>query len=292
MGKNDKLENQNGNRGKASLNPKKKEYLLTSRTKKWIKAILLFLVAIIITLSFLEKAGMLGHWLAVLLKLLLGDSKITITTIILSLFAGGFVLLKSHKKAKIMAILLAICIAIVGVSGLSSNQSLNDQQMGLVGFVAKLLVNGFGLLVSNIIFSAIILIALFIFLQFIWHEFPKEEKKFGLELKSSDAPNFRIKGVEPEKPEQKLQPKTSLFKQKPFDAVQGREKVPVLVNASLPTQKGKYALPPIDLLSKNETVPTSGNIKENSLIIKKTLENFGIPVEMAEVNVGPAVTQY
>src|SRR5207249_781388 len=36
----------------------------------------------------------------------------------------------------------------------------------------------------------------------------------------------------------------------------------------------------------------SGNIKENSFIIRKTLENFGIPVEMAEVNVGPSVTQY
>src|SRR3989344_3193521 len=234
---------------------------------------------------------MLGHWLAVLLKLLLGDSKITITTIILSLFAGGFVLLKSHKKAKIMAILLAICIAIVGVSGLSSNQSLNTIQMGLVGFVAKLLVNGFGLLVSNIIFGATILIALFIFLQFILHEFPKEEPKPQDPLKSSDAPNFRIKGIEPEKPEPKLQPKPSLFKN---NATIGKEKgkVPVLVNASLPTQKGKYSLPPIDLLSKNETVPTSGTIKENSLIIKKTLENFGIPVEMAEVNVGPAVTQY
>jgi S-DNA-T family DNA segregation ATPase FtsK/SpoIIIE len=53
-----------------------------------------------------------------------------------------------------------------------------------------------------------------------------------------------------------------------------------------------YSLPPLDLLSKNESSPTSGNIKENSMIIKKTFENFGIPVEMNEVNVGPTVTQY
>ena len=51
-------------------------------------------------------------------------------------------------------------------------------------------------------------------------------------------------------------------------------------------------MPPLDLLNKNEAAPTSGNIKENSMIIKNTLENFGIPVEMAEVNVGPTVTQY
>jgi len=46
------------------------------------------------------------------------------------------------------------------------------------------------------------------------------------------------------------------------------------------------------LLNKNEIAPTSGNIKENSMIIKSTLENFGILVEMAEINVGPTVTQY
>jgi len=56
--------------------------------------------------------------------------------------------------------------------------------------------------------------------------------------------------------------------------------------------KSDYVLPPLDLLNKNEAAPTSGNIKENSTIIKNTLENFGIPVEMAEVNVGPTVTQY
>lgn len=268
---------------------KKKEYLLTLRTKKWIKGTLMFLVAIIIALSFIDKAGLIGQWLVLLLKLLLGDSNLTATTIILALFAGGFVVLKSSKKVKILALVLAIIIAVIGISGLSSNQNLNTNQIGLVGWVAKLLVNGFGLLVSNIIFGASLLIALFIFLQFIWHEFPKEPSKPEDKLKSSDAPNFRIKGVEPEKPESKLKPAVSLF-----NSNNGREKekVPVAVNASLPTQKGKYSLPPIDLLNKNETVPTSGNIKENSLIIKKTLENFGIPVEMAEVNVGPAVTQY
>ncbi len=290
MAKNGKPQKENGKNG--SQKDKKKEYLLTLRTKKWIKGTLMFLVAIIIALSFLDKAGLAGQWLVWLLKNLLGDSRITITTIILSLFAAGFVTVKAHhKKVKVLAIVLGVCIAVVGVSGISSNQNLNMAHTGLVGWAAKLLVNGFGLLVSNIIFGAIMLIALFIFLQFIWHEFPPEEaeKKLAPMLKSSDAPNFRIKGVEEPKPEQKLPAKVSLFKNPMGNQ---KQNVPVVVNASQPTQKGKYALPPIDLLNKNETAPTSGNIKENSLIIKKTLENFGIPVEMAEVNVGPAVTQY
>ena len=42
------------------------------------------------------------------------------------------------------------------------------------------------------------------------------------------------------------------------------------------------------------TRPTvdSGNIEVNVAIIKKTLSDFGIEVEMGEVNVGPTVTQY
>ncbi|MEI6596631.1 MAG: DNA translocase FtsK, partial [bacterium] len=49
---------------------------------------------------------------------------------------------------------------------------------------------------------------------------------------------------------------------------------------------------PIDLLNAKIGKPTSGDIKNNMLIIQRTLENFGIPVEMGEVNVGPTVTQY
>lgn len=49
---------------------------------------------------------------------------------------------------------------------------------------------------------------------------------------------------------------------------------------------------PLSLLSEKQGPPTSGDIKSIKLIIQKTLENFGIPVEMGEVNVGPTVTQY
>lgn len=48
----------------------------------------------------------------------------------------------------------------------------------------------------------------------------------------------------------------------------------------------------LDLLSNKSLQPTSGDIKSNRLMIQKTLEQFGIPVEMGEINVGPTVTQY
>jgi S-DNA-T family DNA segregation ATPase FtsK/SpoIIIE len=53
-----------------------------------------------------------------------------------------------------------------------------------------------------------------------------------------------------------------------------------------------WKLPNFDLLDDNQTEVDSGNIEVNVSIIKKTLSDFGIEVEMGEVNVGPTVTQY
>ncbi|MEK7211795.1 MAG: DNA translocase FtsK 4TM domain-containing protein [Patescibacteria group bacterium] len=49
---------------------------------------------------------------------------------------------------------------------------------------------------------------------------------------------------------------------------------------------------PLELLDNREQKPNAGDIKMHQMIIQKTLENFGIPVEMGEVSVGPTVAQY
>ena len=53
-----------------------------------------------------------------------------------------------------------------------------------------------------------------------------------------------------------------------------------------------WKLPPFDLLEDTKGTVDSGNIEANVSIIQKTLADFGIEVEMGEVNVGPTVTQY
>ena len=57
-------------------------------------------------------------------------------------------------------------------------------------------------------------------------------------------------------------------------------------------KKHNWQIPPLGLLDGKDSNPTSGDIKGNSNIIKRTLSEFGIEVEMGEVNVGPTVTQY
>jgi len=53
-----------------------------------------------------------------------------------------------------------------------------------------------------------------------------------------------------------------------------------------------YRHPPLSLLNNDKGTPSSGDIRANANIIKRTLQNFGIDVEMDEVSVGPTVTQY
>ncbi|OGE73990.1 MAG: hypothetical protein A3I07_04440 [Candidatus Doudnabacteria bacterium RIFCSPLOWO2_02_FULL_42_9] len=53
-----------------------------------------------------------------------------------------------------------------------------------------------------------------------------------------------------------------------------------------------WKFPSIDLLEDASSKVDSGNIETNVAVIQKTLNDFGIDVEMGEVNVGPTVTQY
>ena len=303
----EKKNNKNG-KGKSGKDDKIKDSILSNWTKRWIKAIVLFLATIIVVLSFpyFDKAGYAGQIFANICTFLVGKAFYSIPFF---LFIAGLFFLKTRKKGKNLAMTLAVLVSLVGVAGILAvkdlPQTISAAQSGggFIGYwLARLFVGLFGILVANIIFGAILLIGLFIFLQFIWQEFPKKDEK-----EKSDKPTFavhgqmdenvKIKGLEqPDKnkeqdKQEKLKPvtasKLTLFKKGNEEPEKADIKKPV--NAE---NKNNYVLPPLDLLNKNEAAPTSGNIKENSMIIKSTLENFGIPVEMAEVNVGPTVTQY
>jgi S-DNA-T family DNA segregation ATPase FtsK/SpoIIIE len=55
---------------------------------------------------------------------------------------------------------------------------------------------------------------------------------------------------------------------------------------------GEYTPPPLTLLEKDKGKPDVGDVKANANIIKRTLQNFGINVEMDEISIGPTVTRY
>ncbi|MCX6738952.1 MAG: DNA translocase FtsK [Candidatus Parcubacteria bacterium] len=50
--------------------------------------------------------------------------------------------------------------------------------------------------------------------------------------------------------------------------------------------------PPLSLLERDKGKPGTGDMKANSNIIRRTLQQFGIVVEMDEICIGPSVTRY
>ena len=63
-------------------------------------------------------------------------------------------------------------------------------------------------------------------------------------------------------------------------------------SVGLKTLLGTYTPPPLSLLERDRGRPGVGDIKGNANIIKRTLQNFGITVELDEISIGPSVTRY
>ncbi|TSC87595.1 MAG: DNA segregation ATPase FtsK/SpoIIIE, S-DNA-T family [Microgenomates group bacterium Gr01-1014_7] len=82
----------------------------------------------------------------------------------------------------------------------------------------------------------------------------------------------------------------------PLKAVRPAVKEPIIADALVQNVAGKaivWKYPPLSLLSdKVGSAAERGDVKRSAEVIEKTLDSFGIQADVAEVNGGPAVTQY
>ena len=53
-----------------------------------------------------------------------------------------------------------------------------------------------------------------------------------------------------------------------------------------------WKMPGLELLEKKQSAADAGDVRQNAALIKSTLSDFGIDVEMGEANKGPRITQY
>ncbi len=125
----------------------------------------------------------------------------------------------------------------------------------------------------------------------------KEKEKKGIlavllnkakrEKKKIAEPEFSVKELDDEEMDktEEIEPKATLANVA-FGSISDKETI------SKNKRKTNWQIPSPNILDGNDGDPTSGDIRANSNIIKRTLINFGIQIEMGEVNVGPTVTQY
>ena len=283
--------------------------ILSEKTKAWIVGILMILVGIISFLSFFDKAGAAGRMFYNGFRFLIGKSIFLLPPLFL---LGGISFLKKGRQRIYLPILLGIFILISGVSGMISTLQLLQikeivegvsqliiEEGGIIGYLITLpLEKAFGIEVTLIINLAVIIIGGLILIQFLLPEKEKitfEKEPFPLSIRRILTPKFKIREVPPQSeaptpfPEEKRKaPGIFTQPQIPEDLSTKELKVEPIEREGQAT----YQKPPIDLLETDRGKPNSGDIKANSAIIKKTLQNFGILVEMSEVNIGPTVTQY
>lgn len=178
---------------------------------------------------------------------------------------------------------LAIIMFFLGSAGLLTVWEIGLWKGGQIGaLAAKLLAGYFGEIVASIVFVFLILLSGFSLHYLFRHYLFASQEESGLSRaikRVMDFPSFKVSRLEPEK------------------AVSaGREEEAGMAARTKPALSVEkilgFAPPPLSLLEEDKEKAQSGDIKENSLIIKKTLENFNIEVAMAEANVGPTVTQY
>jgi S-DNA-T family DNA segregation ATPase FtsK/SpoIIIE len=75
-------------------------------------------------------------------------------------------------------------------------------------------------------------------------------------------------------------------------SVQDIDKVPEPVTKKAQLPASPYIPPPLNLLAINSGKANVGDIQHNAAVIKSTLANFNIGVEMDEISTGPSITRY
>lgn len=289
-----------------NVGPQKVRFRLPEGTDRIVWAILMFLVALIITLSFFKLAGSAGEIFMRLSLFLFGKTTFVIPLLLSFL---GIMLFGTNKRHFLFPTLVVSLLLTLGIDGILGalgifNASEKTEMGGWVGYLLSFFpMKFFGIWVSLAIFSATILVGLVIGFKLIERPKPISEKVEPSVLKKIFTPKFKLKEIS-QAPEERestgvpLQPIVSNVAEKkspiPFQVKEffGPQKESEKKLSLKSRQYPSYTLPPTELLEADRGQAQSGDIKVNSAIIKRTLENFDIPVEISEVNVGPTVTQY
>ncbi len=284
---------------------------LHDETKKGIVAVLFFVLALITILSAFNLAGAAGDYLYKGLSLLFGWGFFLVP---LGLVLAGVAILRSLHQDIYGTSFLGVGLFVLSFLGILqmflAGRADTGRGGGYLGLaVAYPFLKLLGIFASYLILIALTVVALLIIFNFPLMKlfgliFGKKEKKEVEFVKNAEgkketeepsafnslmkkimpSPSFKVKNLgSPLEKSKEQKPETK--EERPF------KKDELVLLPSKMTMED-YKFPSADLLESDSGEPTSGDIKMSANIIRRTLQHFGIEVEMAEVNIGPTVTQY
>lgn len=264
---------------------KPKEPKLKKETKKTIAGIVCFGIALLIILSFFKMAGPVGDGIYRAFLFLFGWLYFFSPIIFIiagSIFVGSF---KKSIYATTIIGLLLLSISLLGISDLIKGQS-----GGWFGKIFGALEQVFGFWGGFVFYLILGLIGLVVVF-----EFSLDSINLNNLLKKKEEDFVEPKIAKPQEQEKKMMARPEIENQKEEPKI--KETKQEVLDIKAPKAKkekviGNWIFPSIELLESDSGKPTSGDIKANLNIIKRTLSNFGIMVDMDEVQIGPTVTRY
>ncbi|MFA6536679.1 MAG: DNA translocase FtsK 4TM domain-containing protein [Candidatus Paceibacterota bacterium] len=281
---------------------------LKSETRQGVFAIIASVFTLFFILAAFDKAGFLGEKTYGLLHYLLGAGYFLLPLLGVMLAISLFKSLDRHFDS-----LQAIGALIFFLSGLGIVELVAPGKGGEVGsLIASPIYKLFDLYAGLIILAALLVISLFIIFDTnllthfggLWQKlFNRNKKEKVREMKIIGGENLEDEEVGPESDsdedeesenDEDEEVATQIEKPKKLKVKGGEEADSVEGIALTPRHISfkKFVPIPLSLLETDKGKPGVGDIKANANIIKRTLQNFGITVEMDEISIGPSVTRY
>lgn len=262
---------------------------LRQETKHSILAVISFVISLIFILTVFGKSGMLGNLVFRAFDFLFGAGFYLLPILFLSLGVSFLI----SFRARILAVnLIGGGLFLGGALGLIET-IFQDRNGGYFGYlISLLLLKLFDAWVTLILLSAVLVVSILMIFNISLRLKKKEETEDSKKLEEASIipqiANVFNGGAEQQDTENKKELHETVSK--PVEKEVHEERFAIFKNRK--NVAAEVGLPPTDLLYGDKGKPTFGDVKANSNIIKRTLQNFGIEVEMGEVSIGPSVTQF
>jgi S-DNA-T family DNA segregation ATPase FtsK/SpoIIIE len=274
---------------------------LSSEARHGIYGVLWILLALILILAAFKGAGEGGAFLYKIFSYLFGVGYFLLP--ILALILGASFIQSNRPQ-------IALTHTIGSILFLGSGLALVYLATGATsgGFIGKITAMPFSALFGNFasvfILGGILLISIMILMDAVpnWATLGEPFSKFFDRLRgwngeralrakeAREAEHIANAETAVEEAAEVPQPETEEPEPEPIDEEEELEETPAPKKAK--RRHTDYIAPPLSLLAGDRGKPNTGDIKANANIIKRTLQTFGIEVEMDEITVGPTVTRY
>lgn len=274
-------------RPKGSTNKNKakdrEQSTINPNTVRDIIAIILFIFAFIILVSFFGFGGSFGNALNSDLRVMFGWTTFFLPII---MAAFGYALFRTDFEYNKKTTYLGIFLIITSFSGLfhifyNLENSLDVAQNGSGGgylgyYVQKLMLTILNAPVSFVVLLALAVVGILLSTNASIRELLRRNQEEAKPSLKNDIKIHETTSVRPNLAE-----------------LRRNEKKDHIETPSMTVgDVSGWKFPSTELLEEMTTRADSGNVRENAGVIQKTLGNFGIEVSMSDVNVGPTVTQY